>query len=85
MNQSEMLAILADSLVERGYCILDDAIPEDLLIKLIEQSRALDSDDLELAGIGRDDLNKLIPEYVKTRSPGLPMVRMSFQRCFMIG
>ena len=58
MNQSEMLAILANSLVERGYCILDDAIPADLLIKLVEQSRALDSDDLELAGIGRDDLQQ---------------------------
>ena len=36
MNQSEVLATLADSLVERGYCILDDAIPTDLLIQLVE-------------------------------------------------
>ena len=67
MNQSEVLAILADSLVERCYCILDDAIPEDLLIKLIEQSRALDSDDLELAGIGRDDLQQTNPQVRKNQ------------------
>ena len=67
MNQSEMLAILADSLVERGYCILDDAIPADLLIKLVEQSRALDSDDLELAGIGRDDLQQTNPQVRKNQ------------------
>lgn len=67
MNQSEMLAILANSLVERGYCILDDAIPADLLIKLVEQSRALDSDDLELAGIGRDDLQQTNPKVRKNQ------------------
>jgi SM-20-related protein len=67
MNQSEVLATLADSLVERGYCILDDAIPADLLIKLVEQSRALDSDDLELAGIGRDDLQQTNPQVRKNQ------------------
>ena len=67
MNQSEMLAILTDGLVERGYCILDDAIPADLLIKLVEQSRALDSDDLELAGIGRDDLQQTNPQVRKNQ------------------
>ena len=67
MNQSEVLATLADSLVERGYCILDDAIPADLLIQLVEQSRALDSDDLELAGIGRDDLQQTNPQVRKNQ------------------
>ena len=67
MNQSEVLATLADSLVERGYCILDDAIPTDLLIHLVEQSRALDADDLELAGIGRDDLQQTNPQVRKNQ------------------
>ena len=71
MNQSEVLATLADSLVERGYCILDDAIPADLLIQLVEQSRVLDADDLEFAGIGRDDLQRTNPQVRKNQIAGI--------------
>ncbi|NVK43627.1 MAG: 2OG-Fe(II) oxygenase [Oceanospirillaceae bacterium] len=50
---------IADALIESGYCVLPDALPEDLTRNLYHYVQQLDDDDFRRAGIGRDQEHQL--------------------------
>ncbi len=47
------LDLLADALVARGYCILDDVLPAALLTQLLYLLQQLHENELKVAGVGR--------------------------------
>jgi SM-20-related protein len=47
------LDVIADALVEQGYCIVGDALPAALLQQLLSHLNQLHDGDLKVAGIGR--------------------------------
>jgi len=47
------LDVIADALVEQGYCIMGDALPAVLLKQLLSFLNQLHDSDLKVAGIGR--------------------------------
>jgi SM-20-related protein len=47
------LDVIADALVEQGYCIVGDALPAALLKQLLNQLNQLHDSELKVAGVGR--------------------------------
>jgi len=48
-----LLDLIADALVEQGYCVINDALPQALLDQLLMHFNQLQGDEFKAAGIGR--------------------------------
>ncbi|MEW9796631.1 2OG-Fe(II) oxygenase [Alteromonas sp. CYL-A6] len=52
-DNTDLFATIADSLVERGYCILPDALPAHITDALVRCQQSVSKDAFHRAGIGR--------------------------------
>jgi len=52
-NDEVSFSIIAESLIEKGYCVLPNALPAELSIALAEHAQTMSAEQYHRAGIGR--------------------------------